>query len=693
MTDGDRHKDTIPPEIQEVIHALVSSMRATRLYPANNPVHQQAIQKSFDALDRHLRTNPAFVLAVQKTDFAYDQTPAGRDMHLYRNIANDLFVKGVREIAFKQGVTREELQRFFDVIAIPLEKLRQKDTIRSLIWEQNLPHVAVTEAELAEMETEEYGARADAGTRDGEPLGPAELRKRVAGKVIDLFGRKVLLTQVIDDPGSFGAMMVEIANKSGDAPALRENRLFDLYRDAGRQILHTTFGERRPLFDALAESVLNLDPPYRDGMVVRKLYHGLDAETVRARKDTLPEHLPDDLHELLSARFSKSWTVPQVSALIEKAAAAQFEPVAAAPERPQLPEDLLAVARELSEYTLEEMESLRALADHTTESAVAEAVVRTLISVLPQVKNPFIAGSPEKNMNLFSGVVGQLEEMLSLLLEKKDYALALLILRSFRIPVEPLFQSRLHDALKRAGDRKIVARLLDDARTHAKDSPEYGAIHSYLSLLGREVTPVLLEMLAEEQDRSLRNLMIRILKELGKTQLALLGERLSDERWYFVRNIVTIMGESRREEVVGYLERVADHRNFQIRQEVVRALLMIKGERAVRLLIRFLRDRDVDIRFMAVRGLGLSLGSGAKEEQALIEFLKSAWYRRIDPELKAEAVASLGKVGGKKAAAFLGKHATIRWWKPRKPQETVRAAAEKAIAEIKRRLGDAGRTK
>jgi hypothetical protein len=693
MPDSDHHKEAIPPEIQEVLRSVISSIRATKLYPGNNPVHIQAIQRSFEVLDRHLQSHASFVFSVLKTDFAYNHLPAGRDANLYKGIAGDLFAKGIREITLKRGITQSELQRFYALLAIPLEELRQKNSIKSLAWEQGLGHVDVMEAGLDEIVIGEPGSRVAGGDRGGEQMSLVELRKYVADKAIDLFGRKVMLADVIADPAWFGALMLEMAKKASDSQALRENRLFDLYRDVGRQVLHTSFGERRPLFDALAESVLSMEPSFRDGLIAGKLYHGMDAETVRGHKEDVTEHVPDDLHELLSARFSRSWNVPQVSSLLEKAASAQFEPVPAVPERSQLPESLFAIAREMAEYTAEEMDTLRALGEYTEESAVVEAVVRTLIYVLPQVRNPFIIGSDEKHMNLFSGVVGHLEEMLHLLLEKKDYSLSLLVLRAFRMPVEPLFQPRLADAIKRAGDRKIIGRLLGDIRSYAKDSPEYEAIYSYVSLLDREVTPVLLEMLAEERDRSLRNLMIRILKELGKGQLALLGQRLSDERWYFVRNIVTILGESRREEVVGYLEKVAGHRNFQIRQEVVRALLTIRGERAAQLLVRFLKDRDVDIRFMAVRGLGMSPGSGAKEEQALIEFLKGGWLRKPGTELKSEAISSLGKVGGATTADFLRRFTAVKWWKRRKPQEAVKAAAERAIVEIERRIGNAGRTR
>jgi len=214
-------------------------------------------------------------------------------------------------------------------------------------------------------------------------------------------------------------------------------------------------------------------------------------------------------------------------------------------------------------------------------------------------------------------------------------------------------------------------------------------VFQYVSQLDREIMPFLLELLADEQERAHRSFLMRILKELGKNQLALLGERLSDERWYFVRNIVTILGENKREEVVGYLERVAGHTHPQIRQEVVRSLLNIRGDRAIKLLARFLDDREDDIRLFAVRGLGIAHGEGKREEQVLIDFLNKRRFRTPPLELRLEVIASLGKIGGAAARDFLQAFSSLKWWKRRRHQAAIIAAAERACEEIDRRIGHA----
>jgi hypothetical protein len=80
---------------------------------------------------------------------------------------------------------------------------------------------------------------------------------------------------------------------------------------------------------------------------------------------------------------------------------------------------------------------------------------------------------------------------------------------------------------------------------YRKGSPEYQSAYAYLSNLEREATEILLELLAEENDRTARIFLLDLVKALGKNQLTLLGEHLSDGRWYVVRNVVSILAKAR----------------------------------------------------------------------------------------------------------------------------------------------------
>lgn len=690
MQDREHTDETVPAEVQEIVRDILSAVRAVKLYPSNNPVYSQAVAKSYKNLERFLQGARELRIGVQKAAFIYGHAPLNKDSRLSAATAGDLFSRGIREMAFIRGVAVDELLAFYTIIALPMEECRQRGGVKTLLWDRGASHIVIKEADLEGIHegTQGYDDKTGGIVRDGERT--EYLDRHLKDKEIDIHGKKVMLTDLTRDPASFGNLAAQLACQSGETKEEQEKYLLDVYREVGRQVLQKSYEQRKPLFQALASSIFSIDAGVRDRLISRRLYPELDRQSLRERLSETKDQVPHSLHEITSARFSQSWTVPQVSALLEKVSSAASAAAAGPHTRGKLPDDLPSIARELSEYTPEEMEALKRLSESGQEEEMLTATVATLIQLLPATQHPLSSMSSESALTTFSKIVSLLEDMLFLLLDRNDYRMAATVLLSFRMQVAPEFRQRFTAAIKKAGDKKRIHGLVRALRTIPKDSADYQAIVSYISLLDREATPVLLEMLAEEDDRVVRKLLLQILKDLGKNQIAFMGEHLSDERWYFVRNIVSILGESRKEEAVAYLSTVAGHKNFQIRQEVVRALTMIGGKKAVDLLLRFLKDRDVDIRFMAIRGLCDPASSGAKAEQALMECLKKGSARLRGPELKYEAVETLGKIGSRDVLPFLAKFTRVRWWKARKPQEELRAVAQKAIREIERRHGNAG---
>jgi HEAT repeat protein len=694
MQEEAKHIESLSPEVQDVMRNLVSAIRAVKLYPPNNPVYSQSVKKSYEALDHFLETTPEYHVGVQKTYFSYLHTPVGKDTQLNRAIAQDLFAKGIREIVFSDGVTEDELLEFYRALALSLEEMAMKSGIASILWEKSASHIRVTEAGLDEIIT----AKA-AGGRQDKPLAKTPSGAPVpstAKKDMQLSRRTLILGDLMADPAAFGAGMIERAMQTRAENESVEDRLFALYQDAGRKIQEEHPDQSDTLFEGLAKSVISLEPPYRDGLVAGKLYGGLDSETVREQKDELEKQVPNEIHEILAGRFSNAWNVKQVAALLKKSSAKK---TASPPPPPTAPadlevipisQDIIEIARDMADYTSEELEAIKIMGQVGMEPDIIEAAVRTLIFLLSLVKNPRRSAPEEKELNFFSGVVRQLEDMLSYILVKKDYDLATLIIRAFHMPVDPAFKPRMTEALKRNSTKPIIAATISEMRSHSKGSPEYQSAYAYLSNLEREATETLLELLAEENDRTARIFLLDLVKDLGKNQLTLLAEHLSDGRWYVVRNIVSILGESHADQALGYLFKVMNHKDVRIRQEVIKGLITIGGKKSASLLTKFLKDRDIDTQMMAVRGFAELKGIDAEEAKPLVEYLQERSLNKRDQALTLEAINTLGMIGGPEAAGFLKGYTRIRWWRSRKLQKELRTAALGSMEKIERRQDDGG---
>lgn len=695
MNEAPTQAEVLGPEIQEVMRNLVSAIRAVKLYPPNNPVYSQAVKKSFGSLEHFLASTPVYQMGVQKTFFTYQQTPLGKDAQLNKPIAQDLFAKGVRQIEFSGGIAEDELLYLYQALAHSSEELAIKGGISSILWEKDATHIKVTEAGLDEVITLKAERNADDRTA---MAAPAALDPATAKKEITFCGRTLVLGDLMADPAGFGAGMLQLANETRTENESVEDRLTTLYREAGRKVQEEHQEQSDTLFEGLATSALSLSSPHREGFIAGKLYRELDEESVRDQGPELQEQAPNDIHEIMAGRYAGTWTIQQIASLLKKTAAKKSAPhtqpsssgVAVVP----LPQDIAAIAEDLAKYTADEMTALQAVSESGMESDIISAAVRVLILLLPLVKNPQGSDpSEEQGGGLFSGIVRQLEDMHGYLLKKKDYALATLIIKALQTPVAAPFKPRLAEAAKRMVSRDAIITAIGDLRKYPKSSPEYRAIYDYLSTRERNATEILLELLAEESDRTVRIFLLELAKELGKNQIMLFGERISDERWYFVRNIVAILGDTKADQAVAFLRKAAEHKNVRIRQEVVKGLITIGGKRAASVLAMFLQDEDSDILLMAIRGLADISGAGVGEAKALIGFLRDRQLKKKDLEFTNEAIKSLGKVGGPEAGEFLKRYNRIRWWRPRKLQMELRAAAQRATAEIKRRQSDGGQPK
>jgi len=79
---------------------------------------------------------------------------------------------------------------------------------------------------------------------------------------------------------------------------------------------------------------------------------------------------------------------------------------------------------------------------------------------------------------------------------------------------------------------------------------------------------------------------------------------LKDERWYVVRNMVTILGEIGSAEAVNALQTTARHPEPKVRKEVIKAFMKINTHAAENTLISLMDDDDEDVVKQAIYSWG-----------------------------------------------------------------------------------------
>lgn len=179
-----------------------------------------------------------------------------------------------------------------------------------------------------------------------------------------------------------------------------------------------------------------------------------------------------------------------------------------------------------------------------------------------------------------------------------------------------------HAYVRRVLEEEVVA---DAVIADAEDERPRAA--ALLAPFGADGVDVLLDLLAQEEDRGRRALLLGALRQIVPSYPAVVAERLSDDRWYVVRNVVSLLGSAGDPAALPRIAEAAAHPSAEVRQEVPGALVAAAGVAAVPYLLRLALEAGEDVRRPAVGALGSLVGH--EPADALVEVVRRSAERPI----------------------------------------------------------------
>lgn len=258
-------------------------------------------------------------------------------------------------------------------------------------------------------------------------------------------------------------------------------------------------------------------------------------------------------------------------------------------------------------------------------------------------------------------------------LDRSDFGGALRLLELLGDAVKQsdnaALRAGVEDTLRSIGAAESLEPLMDPSVTDRTSI-------QILDLLGERCVEPLLHRLASEKDANRRRALVDMLSNVGRHNIGLLTNSTADERWYFVRNIASILGNMATPEVAPYLETMTRHSDARVRREALRALTSILGPKAASANARALTDPEESVRLTAIAALG---GAGAADApRHLIDFISA----KPAPSLKEqkEALTSLSLHASPEALKELEQVAARRW----PPTAKTRQLASHARTQLSR---------
>ncbi len=165
----------------------------------------------------------------------------------------------------------------------------------------------------------------------------------------------------------------------------------------------------------------------------------------------------------------------------------------------------------------------------------------------------------------------------------------------------------------------------------------------FLAQLGPSAAPTLCDILGEIEEMEVRRAICEALVLSCRSHVSILLDRLSDSRWYVVRNILYILGRIAHQGVERALGDALTHGDVRVRKEAVRALGGIDSPASRAYLNSALRDSDKSIRILVAQLL-----ASRKDERAariIWSVIEAPEFVGRDVDERVAFCGALGRAG------------------------------------------------
>lgn len=150
-------------EAKEILQTLIKAKKTLRMYPQNNPIYLKTLEDAYARFNTFFDYKDNLSLKIKQNNISYDSEEVYYNPVREDNLALFFFKDGLRELTFKKGLFRDELEEFLKVIALDFDREVVDDDVVTLLWEkdfQNIQYI-VDEAYLTDVDEEDYGTKVE----------------------------------------------------------------------------------------------------------------------------------------------------------------------------------------------------------------------------------------------------------------------------------------------------------------------------------------------------------------------------------------------------------------------------------------------------------------------------------------------------------------------------------------------------
>lgn len=670
------------PDVGRFVKQLVITMKAVRLYPVSSSIPLENANEAVSILNEILKSHADMRLLVQKTGIVFRGAIIHEGQPAFESFAKELYNRRVSEVRFYARTTANDILALLETLTITPSDLFNAGGVETRLWDRGVNAITVLESSTRIVDSE-----ADA---ESQPENDSEEWPPVVSRIDEILAAAIrgrprdqrVLVRIVGDTQVLKGYLRESASGRGVDPveiaaSLKIEKMAQL-------ALAVLPDKRRELFRSLADAILSLDTDVRYAVIAGRLlpqskndeaiYGVLQQMNIdevcrilaqEAKRDSIATAglarairnlaflSQSQRHEVLTsagvAMLSAGFSPEQTEAILEEAVPTRVQIRSEEAESAESGVSILRLLELAPRMTVKDLAhepGVQQLMDEARQGISDGDVVATLAAIV--AADPDDAG--------FASMMALLEDALELTIDRRDFRVAADVLETLaamlvQADLTEERSARVAAAMGRLAGIKEMAAIASATRIYDEGSEEKAACLRILELLGDSAINPLLEVLANEPDMAARKALVDLIATMVDTHLEFLGERVSDPRWYFVRNVVIILGKAKKIKILPYLERTIRHPDARVRRETIRSLSGVRSKYAEEMLVAALDDQDASNVRLAARYLGMVRSTIALPALQELAGGESRVSREL--EVRIEAIEALGKIGAAESVPLL----------------------------------------
>lgn len=662
---------TVASDLKRTVSQLATDLHLIRrhwiAYPPGHPVVQNSLLKLQQSFQHLLTIQLQVTIGVTRDGLLLGTDHLDQPNPNCRAMATMLFERGIGTLIINHQPSLDELQALLRVLALKREEILAANGVEA-IWHQTGSNSIVLRGIRYDRFSGTEEALVSADATEGDSLwqrfaqllmqgqvglasndATGEARPEVLAAALNaLFAQRMgvgsgLAFEQIRD--ALPAMQ-SIVNAKGPSASGTEPSA------SGSSIIPTTADQAD-----LAAFIAALDPVLR-----RQILDGFceaGADDTSAMESFFRQLGPSMLQETYATAEQYAAAPELLKGILRKLAPQMTAAYETDSDQEELRDKVRVLLQEHRQETYIPDEHFDRLQDLLSDAPLRQFATTTLHEELPSLEEgaverrtseiilQLVITDPEGED--IEALIRNLSDMCGYFLELGDYGQVLRILSQAASPQVPQQLSlALRDAFSR---REFLDEILSGLTTWGK--PKYEQVGLLIQVVGKPFIDPLIDRLAEEETMSLRRFMMDRVLAFGEAARPALVERLSDSRWYVLRNIIVMLRSLAPGQEIDRLRPLLRHANAKVRQEALKSLLLGGDPIAQRQVMRDLDSNDRETQLAAVNLVDRS--SPPEMADKLVQLLTSGGYTPVEYELKAACVQALAETGRPEVVPELSK--------------------------------------